>query len=83
MLYEGSRFRMADVDDPYGDPGWKYLCPNLKTFFHHVDGEGDQIPKIFAFAAANSSSLSAPESCSWASFWICAVASSSTGAGAL
>ena len=42
-----------------------------------------QIPRIFAFAAVNSSSLSAPESWSCASFWICVEASSCTGAGAL
>ena len=45
-------------------------------------GRKTQIPRTLAFAAANSSSVSAPDACSCASCWICVVASSSGGAGA-
>jgi hypothetical protein len=58
------------------------IC-NLDCEYRWRHPARSQIPRIFAFAAANSSSESAPEACNCASFWICVVASSSTGAGAL
>ena len=46
----------------------------------HWASESGQSPRIFAFAAANSSSVSTPCVCSAASFCSCAVESSSAGA---